>query len=112
MKCLILASGFGTRLRALGINKPKALLEYKGKALIDYIVEKIPQDVDILVNTNKKFEADLSRWQATLSRKITLCVEPVFTDEQKLGAVGSLNYWVKAKDISEDLLVVARRLCA
>ncbi|HIE17510.1 MAG TPA: nucleotidyltransferase family protein [Dehalococcoidia bacterium] len=106
MKSLILASGFGTRLSPL-TTRAKALLEYKNKPLISHIVSKIPQDVDILVNTNKRFEADFRRWQATLGRAVTLCVEPVFTAEQALGAVGSLHYWVEAKGIAEDLLTIA-----
>jgi len=53
MKCLILASGFGTRLYPLTQNKVKALLEFKGKALINHIVDKILQDIDILVNINQ-----------------------------------------------------------
>jgi glucose-1-phosphate thymidylyltransferase len=107
MKSLILASGFGTRLYPLTATKAKALLEYKGKALISHVIDKIPQGIDILVNTNKKFEADFCRWQAALDRAVTLCVEPVFTEEQAFGAVGSLDYWIRDKKIGDDLLVVA-----
>jgi glucose-1-phosphate thymidylyltransferase len=107
MKSLILASGFGTRLYPLTTTKAKGLLEYKGKPLINHIVDKIPHDIDILVNTNKKFEADFHRWQDSIDRAVTLCVEPVFTEEQALGAVGSLDYWVRAKNITDDLLVIA-----
>lgn len=107
MKALILASGFGTRLYPLTLTKAKALLECKGKALISHIVDGIPQDIDILVNINKKFEADFRRWQGTIDRKVTLCVEPVFTEKQAFGAVGSLDYWIRAKNITDDLLVIA-----
>jgi glucose-1-phosphate thymidylyltransferase len=107
MKSLILASGFGTRLYPLTTTKAKAFLEYKGKPLISHIVDRIPQDVGILVNSNKRFEADFRRWQDTLSRVVDLCVEPVFTEAQALGAVGSLDYWIRAKNITDDLLVIA-----
>jgi glucose-1-phosphate thymidylyltransferase len=107
MKSLILASGFGTRLYPLTLTKAKALLEYKGKALISHIVDKIPQDIDILVNINKKFEADFHRWQGIIGRAVTLCVEPVFTEEQAFGAVGSLDYWIRTENITDDLLVIA-----
>jgi glucose-1-phosphate thymidylyltransferase len=107
MKCLILASGFGTRLYPLTQHKAKALLEYKGKPLISHIVHRIPRDIDILVNVNRKFEADFHRWQSAIDRRVALCVEPVLTEEQALGAVGSLEYWVKAKNITDDLLVIA-----
>jgi len=107
MKSIILASGFGTRLYPLTIYKPKCLLEYKGKPIISLLVDKIPKQVDILVTTNKKFEADFRRWQETLDREITLCVEPVFSEGQSFGAVGSLHYWVTTEHITDDLLVLA-----
>jgi len=105
MKGLILAGGFGTRLRPLTLNKPKALLQFRGKPIINHILDRIPEDIEILVNTNKKFELDFQEWQETLSRKITLCVEPVYNEKQSFGAIGSLAYW--AKDIDDDLLVIA-----
>jgi glucose-1-phosphate thymidylyltransferase len=107
MKSLVLASGFGTRLYPLTQHKAKALLDFKGKPVISHVIEKIPPGIDILVNINRKFEADFRQWQGTLDRSVTLCVEPVSSEEEALGAVGSIDYWVKAKKISEDLLVVA-----
>lgn len=107
MKCLVLASGFGTRLYPLTQSKAKALLEYKGKPLINHIIDGIPQDIDILVNINRKFEADFRSWQVTLDRAVTLCVEPVLTEEQAFGAVGSLDYWIRDKNITDDLLAIA-----
>ncbi|GAI12819.1 unnamed protein product [marine sediment metagenome] len=107
MKCLILAGGFGTRLYPLTINRAKALLEYKGKPIISHIVDKIPKNIDIMVNTNKKFEADFHQWQRTINRKVEILVEEVLSEDQKLGAVGSLNFWIKNKPIAKDLLVIA-----
>ncbi len=89
------------------IHKPKCLLEYKGKPIIGHMVDKIPKQLDILVTTNKKFEAHFRRWQQTLDREITVCVEPVFSEEQSFGAVGSLHYWVTTANITDDLLVLA-----
>lgn len=107
MKCLLLASGFGTRLYPLGNSKAKGLIEYKGKPIISHLVDKIPPDVHILVNTNKKFEADFCHWQSTVNRNITLCVEPVFHEKQAFGAIGSIEHWVRNENIAEDLLVIA-----
>ncbi len=107
MKCLILAGGFGTRLYPLTINRAKALLGYKGKPIISHIVDKIPKNIDIMVNTNKKFEADFHQWQRTINRKVEILVEEVLSEDQKLGAVGSLNFWIEKKPIVEALLVIA-----
>lgn len=105
MKCLILASGFGTRLYPLTMNRAKALLPYKGKPMINHIVDKIPRDIEILVNVNMKFERDFQEWGREQGRDITICVEDVKSEDQKMGAVGSLNYWIKQKNITEDLLL-------
>ena len=78
MKCLILAGGFGIRLYPLTINRAKALLEYKGKPLVTHIVAKVPENIDILVTTNRKFEADFRQWQRSLSRQVEICVEDVW----------------------------------
>lgn len=105
MKCLILASGFGTRLYPLTMEKAKALLPYRGKPMINHIVDKMPADIDILVNVNKKFAADFIEWQSKQGRKIDICVEDVLSEEERLGAVGALHHWIREKGIREDLMV-------
>ncbi len=82
MKCLILAGGFGTRLYPLTINRAKALLEYRGKPLLTRIVGKLPQDIDVLVSINKKFEADFYRWRETVAQPVEICIEDALTEEQ------------------------------
>lgn len=103
----MLGGGFGTRLYPLTLNKAKVLLEFRGKPLISHIVERIPRGVDIMVSANRKFEADFRQWQESLKRQVEICVEDIWTDEQKMGAVGSLNFWIEQKEIDEDLLVIA-----
>ena len=107
MKCLILASGFGTRLYPLTIYKAKALLEYNGKPLVSHILDRVPESIETLVSCNRKFEADFRGWQEGTARQVELCVEDVWSEEQKKGAVGSLEFWVSSKNITEDLLVIA-----
>jgi glucose-1-phosphate thymidylyltransferase len=107
MKCLILAGGFATRLYPLTLNRAKALLEYKGAPVITYILNKIPIEIPVLVSTNKKFESDFIEWRKAYNRSIKVCVEEAVNDEQKRGAVGAIDYWIKKEQIAEDLLVIA-----
>lgn len=43
MKALILAAGFGSRLMPLTENKPKCMVEYKNKKLIDYEITALKE---------------------------------------------------------------------
>lgn len=107
MKCLILAGGFATRLYPLTMNKAKALLEFKGEPAINHVIRRVPADVEILVSTNRKFEADFLNWQKGLARPLQICIEDAITDDQKMGAIGAVDFWVKRKNIDEDLMVIA-----
>ena len=54
MKAILLAAGFGTRLRPLTNNIPKCLVPIKGKALLEIWLDKL-SDVgvkDFLINTH------------------------------------------------------------
>lgn len=107
MKCLILASGFGTLLYPLALNKAKSLLVYKNEGVLTHIVRNIPDELDIYVTTNKKFEKDFISWQENKPRNVELIVEDVWNEEQSLDAIGSPYHAIKAKSIGEDVIVLA-----
>jgi mannose-1-phosphate guanylyltransferase len=44
MKTLVLAGGFGTRLRPLSCSRPKMLFPIANKPLIDYNLEALSKD--------------------------------------------------------------------
>src|SRR5438874_1135888 len=53
-KAMILAAGFGTRLKPLTLTAPKALIKYKGMPLIEHAVKKLVLSgiEEIVVNTH------------------------------------------------------------
>ncbi len=107
MKCLILAGGFATRLYPLTRTKAKALLEFRGKPVISHIVNKLPRSVDIMVAVNQRFEADFLQWRDTLDRPVEILVEEAVSDDQKKGAICAIDFWIRKKHITEDLMIVA-----
>jgi glucose-1-phosphate thymidylyltransferase len=107
MKCFILAGGFATRLYPLTNNRAKALLEFKGKPVITHVIDRVPPGINVMVSTNKKFETDFMVWQKTIDRPVEICIEEALTDDQKKGAIGALDFWIKNKNIQEDLMIIA-----
>jgi len=107
---LILAGGYGMRLRPLTERVPKPLLEIGGKALVDHIVERL-LEVDeverILVVTNEKFREAFERWLDERGYEgVEIVVEPGRSNEEKLGAIGGLARLV-GEGVEDDYLVIA-----
>jgi len=106
MKAMILAAGFGNRMRPLTDHTPKPLLEVAGKPLIVYHIEKLIEVgfSEIIINIAHLGQmiptalGDGSKWDV----KIT------YSDEQEEGALESLGGIVKALPLlgKETFLVV------
>lgn len=111
MKALILAAGYATRLYPLTKKYPKPLLEVKGRPIIDYIIDKLelvgPIN-EIYIVTNSKFISEFRKWAKTVSssKQITLVDDQTKNNQDRLGAIGDINFTIKKKKIQEDLLVV------
>ncbi len=54
MKAMILAAGLGTRLRSLTDTKPKALVEFRGKTLLEHAINYLKKYdfTDIVINVH------------------------------------------------------------
>lgn len=97
-----LVHGWNPRIEELA----KPLLTLSGKPVITYIVERIPENIEIIVTTNRKFESAFLEWQKGLKRSVELFVEDAVRNNEKLGALRSIDYLIEQKELEEDLLII------
>ena len=112
MKAIILAAGYATRLYPLTKNQPKPLLEVAGKPILDYTVEKIEQVnevAEIIIVTNNKFASHFEEWSknSNYSKRITVVNDQTLSNEDRLGAIGDIQYVIEQEGIQDDLMILA-----
>ena len=112
MKCILLCAGYATRLFPLTENFPKALLEVGGRPLLDYIVDEVNSldEVDeIYLVTNNKYTPHFQKWADEKNNKKTITVfnDKTTTNENRLGAIGDIQFTIENAKIDDDLLIIA-----
>jgi glucose-1-phosphate thymidylyltransferase len=116
MDVIILAAGYATRLYPLTLNKAKPLLEIAGRPMIEWGLDTladVPELETVFIVTNDKFAKDFQQWadhyhhrQSHLTLKIIN--DGSTSDDDKLGAIGDINFVVTREDLSQsELLVLA-----
>lgn len=111
MKAIILAAGYATRMYPLTENQPKPLLKVSEKPMLNYILEKIknlPEIKEIFVVTNARFYDTFRVWlnSFTYPKKIRLINDGTVSKDDRLGAVGDINFILKEEDVNDDLLII------
>ncbi|MCD6459302.1 nucleotidyltransferase family protein [bacterium] len=112
MKAVIMAAGYATRLYPLTKDKPKPLLPVGGKPIIEYIIGKLEvfENIDtVYVVTNDKFYSHFCKWQNEFDYHIPVEIlnDGTLSNDDRLGAIGDMNFVITEKNIDDDLIVVA-----
>jgi len=115
MNVLILAAGYATRLYPLTLNKAKPLLVVGGKPIIEWLVDNlfgIPDLETIYVVTNDKFVADFQVWSQSYQKRhpefrFKIVNDRSTSDDDKLGAIGDINFVVTHENLSQTSLLIA-----
>jgi glucose-1-phosphate thymidylyltransferase len=116
MNALILAAGYATRLYPLTLDKPKPLLVVGGKPIIEWVVDNlvdVPNLETIYVVTNDKFASDFQAWSERYQGrqrefKFKIINDGSKSDEDKLGAIGDINFVVTRENLTGGgLLIIA-----
>jgi glucose-1-phosphate thymidylyltransferase len=114
MNALILAAGYATRLYPLTLDKPKPLLAVGGKPIIEWTMDDladVPDLETIYIVTNDKFASDFQTWSERYrSRhpkfKLKIVNDGSQSDDDKLGAIGDINFVVSRENLTSDGLIV------
>src|SRR5215471_5939844 len=107
MKAILLAAGYGTRLRPLTDDRPKHLLPVGGRPMLDWILDWVMEleDVDgVHLVTNSRFAPDFARWAEP--HGVTVHDDGTTSNEDRLGAVGDLRLAIESAGLEDDELVV------
>jgi glucose-1-phosphate thymidylyltransferase len=109
MKALILAAGYATRLKPLTDHTAKPLLPVGGRPMIDYICDKVAEltEVDgVHVVTNQRFAPSFETW-ARARGGVTVHDDGTTSNDDRLGAIGDIQFTIDRAGIDDDLLVIA-----
>ena len=106
MKQIILAAGYATRLHPLTLHTPKPLLSVAGRPMINHVLAStaaIGDITDTFVVTNDRFAEQFVDW----STDSTVVNDGTTSNNDRLGAIGDLQFVIEQHDLDDDLLVVA-----
>ena len=117
MRGILLAAGFGTRLRPLTNNCPKPLVKVAGRTILCHITDKLKEYsgsdlIDISVVGNAVGHQQLQDWKKqkqseNFPHPITILNDQTTTNETRLGAVGDIQFTIENQNIDDDLLIIA-----
>ncbi|MBI3272773.1 MAG: nucleotidyltransferase family protein [Planctomycetes bacterium] len=112
MKALVLGAGYATRLYPLTKDRPKPLLPVDGKPILERILDSLAPIADldqIYIVSNHRFADHFREWRKSYksTRPIEIVDDGTVSNDDRLGAVGDIQYVLDHARIKDDLLVLA-----
>jgi glucose-1-phosphate thymidylyltransferase len=112
VKAVVLAAGYATRLQPLTESTSKMLLPLARRPMLDYLVDRIeavPDVVEIHLVTNARFAPDFEHWAAGRASRVPITVhdDGTTSNDDRLGAIGDLQFTIDQAALDDDLLIVA-----
>lgn len=112
MKALLLGAGYGTRLYPLTRDLPKPLLRIGRKPMVEWILDRLataPGLDEVALVTNARFAGQFESWARGYRGPIPVRIfnDGTTSNEDRLGAVGDMQFVLREGKIDDDLLVVA-----
>jgi glucose-1-phosphate thymidylyltransferase len=108
VKAVILAAGYATRLRPLTDTWAKELLPVGGRPIIDWIVDRVREvdEIDAVhVVTNARKAPAFLEWSH--GRDVVVHDDGTTSNEDRLGAIGDMEFVIDSAGLDDDLLVIA-----
>lgn len=88
MDAILLAGGYGTRLRPLTYTRPKPLLPVAGRPMLEWVLDRLPPQVDHVVVAVNWLAKDLNRHFAASDREMEFTV---VREDKPLGTGGAMR---------------------
>lgn len=116
MKCLLLGAGYATRLYPLTKDRPKPLLPVAGVPMMERILDRVlaVREVDaVYVVSNRRFADNYRAWLRDLQDRrrvkvpVTIFDDGSTSNDDRLGAIGDIDFVIQRAKVRDDLLVVA-----
>ena len=105
MKAILLCAGYATRLRPLTDDFPKPLLPVGGRPMLDWLLDRVHEVTDeVHVVTNSRYAGQFERWAPA---GVTVHDDGTATNEDRLGAIGDIQFTIERAGIDDDVLVIA-----